>query len=85
MPTTSIASAPAASPSKPSSGSAVASASTSVADGKMAAMTPAGGNTNVTNKPTNVASNAPSSGGKASTAYDNELFQTLVGYQSMSA
>jgi hypothetical protein len=85
MPTTSIASAPAASPSKPSSGSAVASASTSVADGKMAAMTPSGGNTNVTNKPTNVASNAPSSGGKASTAYDNELFQTLVGYQSVSA
>ena len=71
--------------SKPSSGSAVASASTSVADGKMAAMTPSGGNTNVTNKPTNVASNAPSSGGKASTAYDNELFQTLVGYQSVSA
>ena len=78
-------SSPSTSPSKPSSGSAVASASTSVADGKMAAMTPSGGNTNVTNKPTNVASNAPSSGGKASTAYDNELFQTLVGYQSVSA
>lgn len=78
-------SSPSTSPSKPSSGTAVASTSTSVADGKMAAMTPSGGNTNVTNKPTNVASNAPSSGGKASTAYDNELFQALVGYQSVSA
>jgi len=75
-------STPSAAPPSPSSGSAVASTSTSVADGKMAAMTPTGGNTNVTNKPTNVASNAPSSGGKASTAYDNELFQTLVGNQS---
>jgi len=82
MPTTSIAGAPAAAPSKPSSGSAVASTSTSVADGKMAAMTPTGGNTNVINKPTTVASNESSPGGKASTAYDNELFQTLVGYQS---
>lgn len=78
-------STPSAAPPSPSSGTAVASTSTSVADGKMAAMTPSGGNTNVTNKPTNVASNAPSSGGKASTAYDNELFQTLVGYQSVSA
>lgn len=78
-------SVPSVSPSSPSTGTAVASASTSVADGKMAAMTPAGGNTNVTNKPTNVASNAPSSGGKASTAYDNELFQTLVGLQFVSA
>ena len=69
----------------PSTGTAVASASTSVADAKMAAMTPSSGNTNVINKPTNVASNAPSSGGKASTAYDNELFQTLVGLQSVSA
>ena len=34
------------------------------------------------NKPTTVASNESSPGGKASTAYDNELFQTLVGYQS---
>jgi hypothetical protein len=75
-------STPSAAPPSPSSGTAVASTSTSVADGKMAAMTPTGGNTNVTNKPTNVASNAPSSGGKASTAYDNELFQTLVGNQS---
>jgi len=75
-------STPSAAPPSPSSGSAVASTSTSVADGKMAAMTPTGGNTNVTNKPTNVASNASSSSGKASTAYDNELFQTLVGNQS---
>ena len=76
---------PSAAPPSPSSGTAVASTSTSVADGKMAAMTPTGGNTNVTNKPTNVASNTPSSSGKASTAYDNELFQTLVGLQSLSA
>jgi len=80
MPTTSTASA--AAPASPSSGTAVASTSTSVADGKMAAMTPSGGNTNVINKPTTVASNESSPGGKASTAYDNELFQTLVGYQS---
>jgi len=66
----------------PSTGVTLASASTSMSDQRMAAMAPSGGNTNVTNKPTNVASNAPSSGGKASTAYDNELFQTLVGYQS---
>ena len=76
---------PSVAPSSPSSGTAVASTSTSVADAKMAAMTPTGGNTNVTNKPTNVASNTPSSSGKASTAYDNELFQTLVGLQSVSA
>jgi hypothetical protein len=75
-------STPSVTPSSPSSGSAVASTSTSVADGKMAAMTPSGGNTNVINKPTTVASNESSPGGKASTAYDNELFQTLVGYQS---
>jgi len=75
-------STPSAATPSPSSGTAVASTSTSVADGKMAAMTPTGGNTNVTNKPTNVASNASSSSGKASTAYDNELFQTLVGNQS---
>jgi hypothetical protein len=78
-------STPSAAPPSPSSGTAVASTSTSVADGKMAAMTPSGGNTNVINKPTTVASNESSPGGKASTAYDNELFQTLVGLQSLSA
>jgi len=65
-----------------SSGTVLASASTSVADQRMAAMAPSGGNTVINNKPVNVASNAPSSGGKTASTYDNELFQTLVGYQS---
>lgn len=69
----------------PSTGTAVASASTSVADGKMAAMVPTSGNTVINNKPTTVASASPSSGGKPGSTYDNELFQTLVGYQSLTA
>ena len=69
----------------PSTGSAVASASTSVADGKMAAMVPTGGNTVINNKPVSVASASPSSGGKPGSTYDNELFQTLLGYQSSTA
>ena len=85
MPTTAVASAPAVAPSKPSTGTAVASASTSVADGKMAAMAPTSGNTVINNKPTTVASASPSSGGKPGSTYDNELFQTLVGYQSLTA
>lgn len=69
----------------PSTGTAVASASTSVADGKMAAMSPSGGNTIINNKPTNVSSVSPSPGGKPDSTYDSELFQTLVGYQSLTA
>ena len=76
---------PSVSPSAPSTGTAVASASTSVADGKMAAMVPTGGNTVINNKPVSVASASPSSGGKPGSTYDNELFQTLVGYQSSTA
>jgi hypothetical protein len=68
--------------SLPSSGVTLASTSTSVADQRMAAMAPSGGNTIINNKPVNVSSNAPSSGGKTASTYDNELFQTLVGYQS---
>ena len=71
--------------SSPSTGVTLASASTSMSDQRMAAMAPSGGNTIINNKPVNVASNAPSSGGKTASTYDNELFQTLVGYQSMSA
>ena len=71
--------------SSSSSGMVLASASTAMSDQRMAAMAPSGGNTIINNKPVNVASNAPSSGGKTASTYDNELFQTLVGYQSMSA
>lgn len=76
---------PSVTPSSPSSGSVVASASTSVSDGKMAAMAPSSGNTVINNKPTTVASNKPSSGGKTASTYDNEIFQSLVGYQSGTA
>ena len=69
-------------PSTPSSGVTLASASTSMSDQRMAAMAPSGGNTIINNKPVNVASNAPSSGGKTASTYDNELFQTLVGFQT---
>jgi GH24 family phage-related lysozyme (muramidase) len=72
-------------PSTSSSGTVLASASTTMSDQRMAAMAPSGGNTVINNKPVNVASNAPSSGGKTASTYDNELFQTLVGFQSMSA
>ena len=78
-------SGPSVSPSVPSTGTAVASASTSVSDGKMAAMMPTGGNTVINNKPVSVASGPSSSGGKSGSTYDNELFQTLVGYQSGTA
>jgi hypothetical protein len=68
--------------SSPSTGVTLASASTTMSDQRMAAMAPSGGNTVINNKPVNVASNAPSSGGKTASTYDNELFQTLVGFQS---
>jgi GH24 family phage-related lysozyme (muramidase) len=69
---------PSVSPSSPSTGVKVASASTSVSDGKMAAMTTTGGNTVVNAPVTNtLASN--SGGGNNVSPYNSDMMKYLLG------
>jgi hypothetical protein len=69
---------PASTPSSPSTGVKVASASTSVSDGKMAAMTTTGGNTVVNAPVTNtLASN--SGGGNNVSPYNSDMMKYLLG------